>query len=348
MVMNTRLQVEHPVTEEITGVDLVEWQLRVASGEPLPLRQEELSINGWAMEARLYAEDPAKGFLPATGDLGPHLRKPHHVRWDSGVEAGDTITAHYDPMIAKIIASGPDRATCIAELRYALESLVTWPLVNNGAFLHRLLGREEFAQGAIDTGFIGQHLDELATPTRPSQEIVDACATVVAVASGGDDLAWALMDTPLSQPVDPWRYLVGFRANASDVRKVRVRSGGETHVGTLNPQLGHVRHWSTPGGVVAQDQGETWQFTADELRGGSAAGISDGAIIAPMPGKVIALDVAEGQQVEAGQRLMVLEAMKMEHALTAPFAGTVSGLAVSAGAQVQVDQVLAKVEKAEA
>ncbi len=343
MEMNTRLQVEHPVTEEITGVDLVEWQLRVASGEPLPLRQDELSINGWAMEARLYAEDPAKGFLPATGTPGPQFQPPRHVRWDSGVEAGDTITAHYDPMIAKVIAHGPDRAQCIAELRHALEQLVTWPLVNNGAFLHRLLGQAEFAAGEVDTGFIAQHLDELATPAQPSQQVIDACATAIALASGGEDTARALLGTALEQPASPWRYLVGMRTNGEPSRSVRVRSGSQAFVGTLSPGHGNMRYWSTPAGLLAQEAGETWLFTADEARSGGAAGLSDGAIVAPMPGKVIALLAAEGQQVAEGERLMVLEAMKMEHALTAPFAGTVTGLAVTEGAQVQVDQVLAKV-----
>ena len=210
MEMNTRLQVEHPVTEAITGQDLVEWQLRVASGEPLPLRQEEIAISGWAMEARLYAEDPATGFLPSTGPL-THFRLPDDVRIDSGLEEGGEVSPFYDPMIAKIIAAGPTRSQAAARLARACSQVEVWPIKTNAAFLARTLSDPDFVAANIDTSFIENHLDRLIPPAEPSEEIVESAASVRLARERAPD--------------EPWRALEGFRLNAPSHVHVRLQSG---------------------------------------------------------------------------------------------------------------------------
>ncbi len=209
--MNTRLQVEHPVTEAITGQDLVEWQLRVASGEPLPLRQEEITISGWVIEARLYAEDPANGFLPSTGPL-THFRLPHDVRVDSGMEEGSEVSPYYDPMIAKIIASAPTRSQAAERLAKACSQVEAWPIKTNAAFLVRTLSDPDFVAADIDTSFIENHLDRLIPPAEPSEEIVESAAIVRLARERAPD--------------EPWRALVGFRLNAPSHVHVRLESGG--------------------------------------------------------------------------------------------------------------------------
>jgi 3-methylcrotonyl-CoA carboxylase alpha subunit len=345
MEMNTRLQVEHPVTEEITGVDLVEWQLRVASGEPLPLKQEELGINGHAIEARLYAEDPARGFLPVTGTLGLHTNLRGYARIDSGVAMGDRVLPFYDPMIAKVIGTGSDRATALANLRDTLAGLITWPLRNNAWFLDRLAGTREFAAGQVDTGFIERHLAELAAPPEPSREVLDAAATALAVAQGGDAASDAIYGTRLDPTPSPWAAAIGFRLGTRTQRRVRLNDGQQTYEGSIGYREPAIARWPAEDGVIVHDAAVTWHFSLGAPRGISGGSAHDGDILAPMPGKVIAVDVSEGQPVEAGQRLMVLEAMKMEHALTAPFAGTVAELAAREGQQVQVEALLARVVK---
>ena len=177
MEMNTRLQVEHPVTEEITGQDLVEWQLRVASGEPLPKQQDELAITGHAIEARLYAEDPAKGFLPSVGRL-EHFDLGEDGRIETGVEEGDAISPYYDPMIAKLVAHGDDRDEAIAELADMLDEIEVWPVRTNAGFLFNALLHEDFGAARIDTGFIEQHLDELVPDPEPDDAIWRGAASV--------------------------------------------------------------------------------------------------------------------------------------------------------------------------
>ncbi|WP_374527175.1 biotin carboxylase N-terminal domain-containing protein [Novosphingobium sp.] len=347
MEMNTRLQVEHPVTEEITGVDLVEWQLRVAAGEELPKRQDELSINGWAMEARLYAEDPAKGFLPATGMLGPHTQLRGYARIDTGVERGDSVSPFYDPMIAKVIATGADRAMAIQDLRETLEGVVTYPLRNNAAFLCRLLEREEFAKGTVDTGFIAAKLDELTQPAPPSQAVLDAVATALAAQTGGDEASDALFGTTLRRFRSPWNCAVGFRVNTEAQLGVVVNDGERSYRGQLGDGTAGIAHWSEGDGVLAADRGSAWLFTIGTPRGSFAGGLADGAILSPMPGKIIAVEVSAGQAVTKGQKLLTLEAMKMEHTLTAPFDGTVAELLAVPGGQVQVEALLVRIEAAE-
>ena len=343
MEMNTRLQVEHPVTEEITGQDLVEWQLRVASGEKLPLTQDELSIDGWAMEARLYAEDPAKGFLPAIGPIDIfEAKQSGWVRIDTGVAAGDTITPFYDPMIAKVIAKGADRDEARLALRDELDRVTTWPLRNNAGFMYRLIDDPAFAAGAVNTGFIADRADELTAPGAPSPELIDAVAsTFVANTVEAAAVAAAYGGTAQGTPSSG---LIGFRLNQQPQRGVLLREGGERYVGhSGKPYSGHPL-WGREGGLVSVERGITRFFTLYHPRGtGTSHGLHDGEIEAPMPGKVTAVEVAAGDQVAKGQRLLTLEAMKMEHALTAPFDGIVAELSAAAGQQVSEGQLLVKV-----
>ncbi|MEM9310787.1 MAG: acetyl/propionyl/methylcrotonyl-CoA carboxylase subunit alpha [Pseudomonadota bacterium] len=338
MEMNTRLQVEHPVTEEITGVDLVEWQLRVASGEPIPLKQEELSINGHAIEARLYAEDPAKGFLPSTGRLD-HL----HVegdRVDTGVEEGDTISPFYDPMVAKLVSWGEDRQEAIDDLLDASLGVEIEPVRTNAWFLARLLSQTSFRDADLSTGFIGNNQERLIEPPMPSEALL---------ASAAEDLAFEKLR---HGPADFMRRtLFGFRLNSDVKSEVTLKVDGAT----TSADVGHKALWHDYVRTVVTDGDERTYFESgtsfkvgpNRQDAGGAASAADGAILAPMPGKVIAVDVSEGDAVTAGQRLMVLEAMKMEHALTAPFDGTIAGLEASTGGQVQVEAVLCVVEPAD-
>jgi 3-methylcrotonyl-CoA carboxylase alpha subunit len=352
MEMNTRLQVEHPVTEEITGVDLVEWQLRVASGEPLPLKQEDLSINGHAIEARLYAEDPAKGFLPSTGRLEyfslPKTIRPtrwkdengslqelsfgQEARLETGVEEGDTISPFYDPMIAKLVCHAGNRLEALIGLARMCADSEVWPVKSNAAFLHSLIVNPDFHREKIDTSFIAEHDDDLAVGDEaPPDWLLSLSAKKLTASSPGP---------------------TGFRLNALPFTKVDLSVDRQRMIADLGQALTYDQEVypiirEVEGAIVATLSGQTWKIGAFRAEGGSAASTADGAILAPMPGKVIAVDVAEGQAVEAGQRLMVLEAMKMEHALTAPFAGTVAELAARVGQQVQVEALLARVVKAE-
>uniref|UniRef100_UPI003B9AED42 ATP-binding protein n=1 Tax=Novosphingobium sp. TaxID=1874826 RepID=UPI003B9AED42 len=331
MEMNTRLQVEHPVTEEITGVDLVEWQLRVASGEVLPKRQDELSINGWAMEARLYAEDATKGFLPSVGRVNDFHFPEYQARIDTGVEAGAEITPFYDPMIAKIIVHRDTRDEAIAALRDTLNDGVVGPLITNSGFLWRLLGHENFGAGTVDTGLIERNLESLTTRPEPSPEALGKAALRLAGTPGSN----------------PWASQSGLRLNAPSRREVR-----------LADQFGRqflvdLRHepafdaWPAEQTTHIDEGGERLMVRFARTEGGGAGAASDGAIVSPMPGKIISVDVAAGQSVIKGQKLLVLEAMKMEHALTAPFDGVVAELNAVAGTQVQVEALLVKIEKAE-
>ena len=324
MEMNTRLQVEHPVTESITGQDLVEWQLRVASGEPLPRSQDELAINGWAMEARLYAENPMTGFLPSTGPLD-RLRFPEGVRIDSGVEEGDNVTPFYDPMIAKIIAHAESREHAADALSRACAGVQVWPVKTNAAFLARAAHHPDFVAGRVDTGFIDRHAETLIPSGKPSQAVLQAAA----------------LSITSTRSADPWATLQGFRSNAAPDRRVEVEIAGTPYLVTL----GAMPSFLPQANNVLFTEGEAWPFSqrrADHAAGGAAAG--DGAILAPMPGRVIAVVVEQGATVSKGQRLVVLEAMKMEQAMLAPFDGTVAELKVVEGAQVSEGALLVRIE----
>ncbi|GAA4715480.1 acetyl/propionyl/methylcrotonyl-CoA carboxylase subunit alpha [Sphingomonas lutea] len=328
MEMNTRLQVEHPVTEEITGQDLVEWQLRVASGEPLPKKQSELSITGWAMEARLYAEDPAKGFLPSVGRL-EHFHLGDDGRIETGVEEGDAISPFYDPMIAKLVASGESRDEAIDELAAILDGVEVWPVRTNANFLFNALLDEDFIAARIDTGFIERNLDQLVGSAEPDDSVRRGAA-MVALAVDEDE--------PLSG-------LSGFRLNAAPQSSVALGFGGQAaRVAAADGDIADISGFRDGERVVVFHEGSAFEFALTS-RGVAGVSAGDGAILAPMPGKVTAVEVAAGDAVVKGQRLLTLEAMKMEHSLTAPFDGTVAELNATAGAQVQVDAVLARIEK---
>ena len=338
MEMNTRLQVEHPVTEEITGVDLVEWQLRVASGEPLPKRQDELSINGWAMEARLYAEDPAKGFLPSLGRL-ELLEFCGDARIETGGEEGSEISPFYDPMIAKVVAHGPTRQETIELLVGELEGSAVWPVKTNLGFLASLLRDPQFQSADVDTGLIERKQDALTRqPELSDRTLSDALNWFVRGSVDFDSKA-----VPLS----------GFRLNRPRQRDYRLAVNGEVKSFQYDPTpkgqyFEHgFRESIEPDAQFVSISGHLLKITLPRADGGGLHHAGDGAILAPMPGKVIAVDVAAGDAVTKGTRLLVLEAMKMEHALTAPFDGTVAELTVVVGSQVQVEALLARVEKAE-
>ena len=332
MEMNTRLQVEHPVTEEITGQDLVEWQLRVASGEPLPKSQDELSIHGHAIEARLYAEDPAKGFLPSIGKLD-HFDLGDEGRIETGVEEGDHISPFYDPMIAKLIGAGADREGAVGEVAAMLAHVEVWPVRTNAGFLFNAVLHPDFDAGRIDTGFIERNLAELVPDTEPSEDIWRGAAAV-ALASREEE------GTPAA--------LAGFRLNADSVTSATLsRQGTSRTVSTADGEIAEVSGFRDEERVVVFTEGRAFEFGLAARGTGRTHGIHDGEIEAPMPGKVTAVDVKQGEKVVSGQRLLTLEAMKMEHSLSAPFDGTVATLDAVPGAQVSEGQLLATIEPLE-
>ena len=328
MEMNTRLQVEHPVTEEITGQDLVEWQLRVASGEPLPKKQHELSINGHAMEVRLYAEDPAKGFLPSIGRL-EQFELDGSVRIDKGVCQGATISPFYDPMIAKMIAHGSNRESARDDLVRALNDSIIWPVRTNAAFLMNLLDHPDFVAGTVDTGLIERAGDSLMPPAMPSDEA-------------------------LSDAAQHYRRqaLAGFRLNAPVQQDIFLAVNGQP-VSAHMPIHDHVDQkplagpMEPPTASWLSEAGQTWRIEPLRVSGIASGAASDGAILSPMPGRIIAVAVAAGDRVARGQKLLTLEAMKMEHSLVAPFDGIVAALDAAEGGQVSEGILLAKIEKAD-
>ncbi|MEG3089441.1 acetyl/propionyl/methylcrotonyl-CoA carboxylase subunit alpha [Sphingomonas sp. PB4P5] len=327
MEMNTRLQVEHPVTEEITGQDLVEWQLRVASGEVLPKRQDELAIDGWAMEARLYAENPATGFLPSTGVL-EHLLLPSFARLESAVEEGGEVSPFYDPMIAKIIVHEPSRSAAIDELWEAISDVEVWPVRTNAGFLARLCLDQDFRSGALDTGLIERRGEALTIPPPPEESHLREAAAALA-----------------ARPVrGVWEGAIGLRLNAAPRAEARiVDDAGQVHVVTdLMIDDGPPQDE-----VISFFLGEGRGYRLAQPRGTAAGTAGDGAILSPMPGRIIAVDVAAGDAVTKGQKLVTLEAMKMEHSLVAPFDGTVETLAAVIGGQVSEGAVLVKIATAE-
>ncbi len=364
MEMNTRLQVEHPVTEAITGLDLVEWQLRVAAGERLPLRQQDLSIDGWAFEARLYAEDPSRGFLPATGTLH-HLRLPEdRARIDSGVREGDAITPFYDPMIAKVIVHGRNRDEALGKLIDALEATEVAGSVTNAAFLARLAAHEDFARGEVDTGLIERNLAALTEPLplAPETPLLAALAALDLAEAGegpafDDRSGWRIWG-PETRSVT----LIGEEPTPLDIaiHGGRVFSGGGTQValtghgdalrasadgGPWRP-VRLVRHHDAVGEAVTVLDGvraAVWRLP-DPLESADAVGAAGDLVTAPMPGLVKVVSAAAGDRVAAGDPLIVLEAMKMEHRLTAPRDGVVAEVACVEGAQVQEGAVLLTLE----
>jgi 3-methylcrotonyl-CoA carboxylase alpha subunit len=367
--MNTRLQVEHPVTEMIAGIDLVEWQLRVASGEPLPEKQAELQRYGHAMEVRLYAEDPTKGFLPAIGRIA-HLAWPtnlSNMRIDSGVRAGDRISTYYDPMIAKVIAWGADRVTAAQRLRRALQETEIAGLATNTGFLVEVLGHPAFLKEEIDTGFIERHRADLlpegdATPDR----VLALCAAFAILKDGAVAKAKARAG---ADPHSPWAETNGWRVNgeggssvllrdaAGKRRDVRIGFAGGcwsfsidtgAPINLLRPALDqnilsaatqHSRLRLTAieadGIVTLIDRGKSWRIgRVDVLAEAEAATEGTGHLTSPMPGTVVRVMAAAGDQVKRGQPLLVVEAMKMEHTIAAHTNGVVKQVKFKAGDSV--------------
>ena len=329
MEMNTRLQVEHPVTEAITGEDLVLWQLKIAAGEPLPKSQDEIAMNGWAFEARLYAENPSAGYLPSTGRL-EYLKLPETVRVDSGVDQGNEITAFYDPMIAKIIAHGPNRETALSKLTAACAGIEVWPVKSNAGLLARIATDPDFRTAQIDTGFLDRHGEGLLAK-EPDETVIDKAATALSKGTVGD----------------PWSALTGFRIAGPSDSRVRVRIDGHLHWGRARGDL-EANAVEMDEATVLFDAGNAWPIGlphAGEVEANH--GVGDGAILSPMPGLVISVDVTEGDRVAKGDRLLTVEAMKMEHTLRAPFDGIVGKLQVSPGVRVSENQLVVSVVKGE-
>ncbi|MGX1676930.1 acetyl/propionyl/methylcrotonyl-CoA carboxylase subunit alpha [Streptomyces althioticus] len=375
MEMNTRLQVEHPVTELVTGLDLVEWQLRVAAGERLPFGQDDVRLIGHAVEARLCAEDPARGFLPSGGTV-LRLREPQgdDVRTDSGLSEGTEVGSLYDPMLSKVIAYGPDRATALRKLRAALAGTVTLGVQTNAGFLRRLLAHPAVVSGDLDTGLVEREADSLVGGEVPAEVYAAAAllrqAALEPAASGWRD--------PFDA-ADGWRMGGGRAWTAHPLRvaghdpvtvRVRATADGGTEVllpgtdtplrASAGPLEGHrftcaldgVAHTfaALPDGSWLGRDGDAWQVrdhdpvAASLTRAGQAGADS---LTAPMPGTVTVVKVAVGDEVDAGQSLLVVEAMKMEHVISAPHAGTVTELDVSPGTTVAMDQVLAVIAPVE-
>jgi 3-methylcrotonyl-CoA carboxylase alpha subunit len=337
MEMNTRLQVEHPVTEMITGLDLVELQIRVAEGRPLPFAQKDLGINGHAFEARLYAEDPAKDFLPGAGKI-THLEFPEenaHVRVDTGVRPADTITIHYDPMIAKIIVWGEDRAAALARLAGVLDHTHVAGPKSNLNFLRALARDPDFAAGRVSTHFIAAHRDRLLPPKK------QASAETLALAAG------ALLGA--GNAGDPWSDLSCWRIGGRDETVFKFRDeAGEYAVRAGDAKARHdctVLHDGARLFVMYPGHDESLDYL-DPLHAGEAEEAGGGRLTAPMPGKVVALHVKTGARVRKGQPLVVVEAMKMEHTITAPADGEIAAVNVSVGEQVDEKKELVRFKDA--
>ncbi|MBL8378393.1 MAG: acetyl/propionyl/methylcrotonyl-CoA carboxylase subunit alpha [Burkholderiales bacterium] len=363
MEMNTRLQVEHPVTEAVTGVDLVEWQLRVAAGEPLPLAQDQLAIRGHALEARIYAENPAKNFLPSIGTI-THLRTPPEgagVRIDSGVGQGDAISPYYDPMIAKLICHGASRDEALALMAAALRRYEVAGLATNVEFLGRVVTSRAFAGGELDTGLIERHRAELLPALATPLEAVAAAvlADLAAEASVSDS--------------DPWAARDGWRLSLTAQRTLTYRCGEETFAAVLEYGRAGMRlgigersgplsgkcidaraafAWGdtqVSAGVARDGMRHTVFFAGRRLdlerfdpmlAGDDDDDAGDASFAAPMSGKVLSLIAAPGTPVDKGAALLVMEAMKMEHTLTAPRAGRVREYRCAAGDQVEEGALL--------
>ena len=355
--MNTRLQVEHPVTELVTGLDLVEWQLRVAAGEPLPCTQDQVGIDGHAIEVRVYAEDPGAGFLPQTGTLA-EVRHPDGdgLRIDSGVDSGDEVSRHYDPMLAKLVAHGPTRETATARLLHLLRETSMLGVRTNLEHLTDVVDHPAFRSGDLHTGFLDEHLpDWSARPPSPQ----DLARAALALQARNES---AVRRDPLGRPwteVGPWRtsgagWTVDL-ASGDEQTRVRVEGRADDHRVTLDGDPVDV---STTTGSSAVDGDDVWlhhdgrvvvlRHVGATHRADAADLAGADAFTAPMPGAVIEVRVEAGQTVVAGTVLAIVEAMKMEHAITAPADGTVTEVLVRAGATVDGGQRLLSFERADA
>ncbi len=380
MEMNTRLQVEHPVTEMITGLDLVEWQIRVAAGQQLPLAQDKITLNGHAIEVRLYAEDATRDFLPATGTLHA-FRTPaptENLRIETGVSEGDAVSIHYDPMIAKLVTWGATREAALNGMQDALAETAIAGLTTNLGFLAAVLENDAFRAGGVDTGFIAAHMGTLISPPAPPTTEELALAAAILILARKAPTAWT------NDYGSPWNATSGWRMNIEGWEPLSFMLHGARHDMEIAVESGGVRVRLATG-----DQDETltilggmgpdneflgiidgreftvacasWDHTISLMRGGNTLDFhqiedvgSDeesaegpGAVIAPMPGKIIDVLHKNGAAVEAGTALIIMEAMKMEYTLTAPRHGTVDGLQVKPGDQVVDGQLLLTVSEAD-
>ena len=382
MEINTRLQVEHPVTEMVTGLDLVEWQLRVAAGEPLPLAQSEVRQQGHAIEVRLYAEDPEAGFLPGSGRL-QRLRLPadaEGVRIDAGVVEGDVVTIFYDPMIAKLIVHAADRDGALARLRSALAACIIEGPKSNIAFLERLARHPVVVEGRIDTGYLDRHLEEFIGGAGASDAGIESARTAAVVAVLLDNEAAARQAAAASgDPCSPWAIADGWRLGHAGLRRVVLGEDGARHVATAHGAGGNYRITlddAAPvqvdgaslasGALQARFNGRGLRFALDaddqavrlhdgrrqwrfERVGAYEPSGADGAgggnrVAAPMPGRIVVTRVRAGDRVSEGQELLVMEAMKMELALKAPRDGVVGEVRAAEGDFVEADAVLVTLE----
>ncbi|MGH8130349.1 MAG: biotin/lipoyl-containing protein, partial [Steroidobacteraceae bacterium] len=363
MEMNTRLQVEHPVTEAVTGLDLVEWQLRVASGEPLPLAQREIRQRGHAIEARLYSEDPRRGFLPSVGRVDRFAHPPEDGEWrvDTGIADGDTITVHYDPMIAKVVSSGRDRAAALARLKHQLDRTAIFGVASNLPLLRAIAAHPDFAAGNVDTGFVDRELAALTQESAPPSEALLLAASVAL-----DERAMTA-----ESRVSPWSRGDGWRNAGTVVQSVGLRTPGflrlraHRHDGRIELEYGTTK---AAGRVQAIDQS---RFAVDagagvreyeliryrerlQIVGNSATEISlesawpyarsaedaDAHPASPLPGRVVELRVKSGDVVARGDVLAIVEGMKMQHAIRAGRAGRVLNVLARAGELVDAETVL--------
>lgn len=367
MEMNTRLQVEHPVTELITGLDLVAWQLQVAAGQSLPCRQSDACISGHAIEARLYAEDPSRDFLPSIGTLH-HLQLPvetAQVRVDTGVAQGDEVRIYYDPMIAKIIVHDVDRPAALRRLRRALEQVEVAGVTTNAAFLHRVASHPAFAAANFDTGFIDKYQDELLPPAAAASGQTLALAALYLLLQRDLDARQAARRS--SDPHAPWHQTSGWRLNGDNHHELCFSDGEHEHlirvryrpagylIEAAGQQLVASGCFTDQGRLKATLDGQ--QLDARVVRCGMELHVlyratshrlllhdphaeafaheeNTGRLTAPMPGKIVALLVAGGARVTRGTPLIILEAMKMEHTITAPADGVVTQMNFAAGALV--------------
>ncbi|MFF2776997.1 acetyl/propionyl/methylcrotonyl-CoA carboxylase subunit alpha [Streptomyces sp. NPDC058052] len=350
MEMNTRLQVEHPVTELVTGLDLVEWQLRVAAGEPLSFGQEDVRLDGWAVEARICAEDPARGFLPSGGTvLALHEPAGDGVRTDSGLLEGSEVSSLYDPMLSKVIVHAADRPTALRKLRAALAELTTLGVPTNAGFLRRLLAHPDVVSGAMDTGLVERDAESLVPEGVPEEVYAAAAAVRRAELAPEPRDGWT---DPFGVP-SGWRLggrprPLAFPFRVPGLEPVTAEAPATARVtGTgVTVTVDGVTHAFRRAGAWLGRDGDSWHVMDHDPVAAALSGARHGGadtLAAPMPGTVTVVKVAVGDEVEAGQSLLVVEAMKMEHVISAPHAGTVTELDVTPGTTVAMDQVLAVV-----
>jgi 3-methylcrotonyl-CoA carboxylase alpha subunit len=358
--MNTRLQVEHPVTEAVTGIDLVEWQFKVAAGEKLPLTQNEIHLKGHAVEARIYAEDPEAGFLPSPGRLyGLHFPKGDGIRVDSGVAEGDEITGYYDPLLAKVIAHAPTRNGAFNRLSHALAHTVVAGPRGNVAFLHALSDLPAVREGKIDTGLIEREATELGTWPHSPDLAAAARAAEFLIAREQERIGKRARKRS-NEKSSPWNILDAFGLSAPRETGYALDVGGKRMIARVRFDEKGI-HASIDGikaaeglvipageGAIAWHRGrQTVVSFADETVASGIPEQADGVILAPMHGKVLAIHVKAGERVRKGQALAVIEAMKMEHALVAPMDGEVAEIAVAAGDQVRERAKIAVIQEKE-